>query len=142
MIGVLVVSHSTFSKGLLESGDMIFGNHSNCFSLGLTDTGVFEFEQAVKAKLDSLFKSYNQVIVLCDLKGGTPYNQVLKYKLENNKQNMIIVTGFNLPMFAELVVSLPDEDDAVKLADKIIQTAKCSIESDSIKKEENDDLFD
>lgn len=143
MIGVLVVSHSSFARGLLETGDMVLGNHNNCFCLGLTDTGVFEFEQLVKTKLDSMFESYDEVLVLCDLKGGTPYNQVFKYKLENSKENMVIVTGFNLPMFAELVVSLPYVEHASELANKIISIAKEAIERDNNgnETEENDDLF-
>lgn len=142
MIGVLVVSHNTFSKALLETGDMILGNHNNCYSLGLTDKGVYEFGQAVQAQLDSMFKIYDEILVLCDLKGGTPYNEVLKYKLKNGKQNMVIITGFNLPMFAELIVLLPDADHVNGLAKNILEASKSSIEIDNDEEVENDDMFD
>ena len=141
MIGVLIVSHGMFAESLLSSGDVILGNHNNCFSVCLTDEGIFSFSKAVESKLDFMFQNYDQVLVLSDLKGGTPYNQALKYKLEKNKEKMVIATGFNMPMFAELVVLLPDATNIFDLANKVIEVAKESIEIDNLENEVDDDIF-
>lgn len=142
MIGVMVVSHSDMAKGTLNTCDMVLGNHDNCKCVCLLD-GVESFTSQLYAELDEMLEMYDEVIVISDLKGGTPYNQSLKYKFEKGKDRMEILCGFNLPMFAELFTSLPYALDAKSISEQIVNVAKESIERYQDVELNNDDtMFD
>lgn len=105
---LLIVTHSDLALGLLESFKMIAGKAENIQTLSLTDDGVGIFREKLKNTLDEL-TSQDQVFILCDLKGGTPYNESYQYYL-NNKERVRIVTGVNLPMVLETGLALETKD--------------------------------
>lgn len=133
MIGAIIVSHNLFADGILTSCDMIFGNHHDCQSVCLTE-GVDTFSKQLNDKLDQMFHNYSFVFAFADLKGGTPYNQLLRYQLEHQKDNMMIVPGVNLPMIIELLGRM-DSDNPIKLIHELIEIGKDNI---SITELEND----
>ena len=142
MIGVILTSHSEMALGATKSCDMVIGNHDKCEYVCLCD-GVDSFAKELHAKADEMLAKYDEVIFICDLKGGTPYNQSLNYKLTKGKDKVQIVCGFNLPMLAELFISLPFAESAQDLAETIANTGKSSIEvykDEAI--EDDDDMFD
>lgn len=142
MIGVLVVSHGEMAKGTMNTCDMVLGNHNNCDFVSLTE-GVESFANNLYSKLNEMMEKYEEIIIISDLKGGTPYNQSLKYKLEIGKDKVQLLCGFNLPMFAELLTMLPYADSAVTLAKQIVNTAKDSIEIyEEVELSSDDDMFD
>lgn len=143
MIGVMVVSHSDMAKGTLNTCDMVLGNHDNCRCICLHD-GLESFAKQLYKELDEMMEMYDEVIVISDLKGGTPYNQSLKYKFEKGKERIELLCGFNLPMFAELLTSLPYAQNAQMISEQIVNVAKESIERYQDMEVNNDDdmMFD
>ena len=100
---LLIVSHGEFCNGILDSYKMIAGENKNIVAVSLTDAGIQDF---VERLTDQLAKfASDEVLILTDIKGGTPYNEAYKYYLSNEKR-VRVVAGMNLPMVIELGLSL------------------------------------
>lgn len=144
MIGAIITSHGLFAKGVLSSCDMIFGNHKNIEAICLTE-GVSAFTRNLDNVLDDMSKKYDSLICFADLKGGTPYNQLMKYKLEKKEDNLKIIVGVNLPMVIEFL-SRNDKAELGKVIPYVIDTGKNSIFEESLPQENNkiinDDVLD
>lgn len=125
LLGVVVVSHNLFAQGILSSCDMVFGGHKNCTSICLVE-GVDAFSKELNSTLNDMFKKYNYVMAFADIKNGTPFNQLLKYKLEHQKENMSIVAGVNLPIMLEMLSQI-DTNNPQGLAAYLIDQGRLAI---------------
>ena len=141
MVGVVVTGHNLIADGLVSACDMIIGHHNHCKTVCLTD-GVDSFSKKLYETLDEMFNEYEAVIVVSDVKGGTPFNQSLRYKLEKAKSNMQIISGMNLPLFMELVMQLEFADDAEQLAKSVVETGAQSVALEELDEEADDDEDD
>lgn len=143
MVGVVVVGHNHIAEGLLSACDMIIGHHNHCKCVCLTE-GVESFSKQLYETLDEMFDSYDGVIVLADAKGGTPFNQSLRYKLEKAKDDMFIISGMNLPLMMELVLRLEGNEDVGTLAAEVAASGRESVlleETETEKDEDPDDVI-
>ncbi|MGL4773309.1 MAG: PTS sugar transporter subunit IIA [Clostridium sp.] len=123
MYNILIVSHSTLCKGLNEAVKMIVGTDSNIDYLGLDDDGLEIFHERLKGKINKLQEDREEVLILADLFGGTPFNRALMEATQNEK--IKIITGVNLPMVLEAIMN-KDENLEESMA-KIISGSKDSI---------------
>lgn len=82
---------------------MIAGENKNIFAISLTDAGIQDFSERFNKQLVE-FES-EEVLILTDIKGGTPYNEAYKYYLLNEAR-VRIISGMNLPMLIELGLNL------------------------------------
>ena len=69
-------------------------------------------------------KGYQEVLILSDLFGGTPCNQAVK---KVGMRGIPVVSGVNLPMTLQALMSNNDEITAKELAEQIIQVGQESI---------------
>lgn len=123
MYKVLVVSHSNLCKGFKDALEMILGQSSSVEYLGLDEDGIDFFYQSLKNKIDELKKGSDEILVLADLFGGSPFNRVL---IEASKDEKIkLISGVNLPMVIEAVMNETSKLDEVIL--QIIESGKDSI---------------
>lgn len=103
MIKVLLISHGPFCEGLLKSLQMISGPQEDVFALPLVEG---ENPDEYRTQLDELISKnedkYEGTLVLCDLKGGTPYNSAA---FVSQKHKMSLVTGMNVPMAITVITS-------------------------------------
>ena len=100
MTKVLLAGHASWPKGIYEAGKMIFFAPDWVEYLcleGEIETYKIEFQKKMDRFQD------DEVIVLCDLQGGTPYNEALRFALENS--NVLVLAGMNLPGYLELIAS-------------------------------------
>lgn len=123
MYKVLIVSHSTLCKGLNEAVTMIMGAKLEVDYLGLDEDGVEIFHQRLKEKINNLKKESDEILILADLFGGTPFNRSLIESTQNNK--IKIITGVNLPMVIEAVIN--KDRNIEEVVAEIIQGSKDSI---------------
>lgn len=103
MIGIIVGSHGKFSKEIVKSAEMIFGQQENVkyvtFEPGESADGLVD-----KYKNEMKGLDYSEgLLFLVDLFGGSPYNAASRIALQ--EENMDIVTGVNLPMLLEVFAS-------------------------------------
>ena len=101
---IILTTHGKLATGILDSYRMIAGNTNNILPVELTEDGISDYRERLIPLLDEMLKN-NQILVLCDLKGGTPYNECYRYYLEN-EDKIRIVTGVNLPMLIEVGFNL------------------------------------
>lgn len=136
---IFLVSHGTLAKGVFEAANMIYGDLKDVCYLGLEENMGIEL---FKEKLNELInnsKDCNEIIVLADLKGGSPYTSavtLLSQKELLNKSK--VISGLNLPMllttlFMENELS---EDDV----EELIKAARDGIGKFEIEDEEDSDL--
>jgi len=123
MVGIILASHGEFAKGILQSGTMIFGEQENVQAVTLMPS---EGPDDLKAKMKDAIASFDnqdEVLILVDLWGGTPFNQANSL-FEEHKDKWAIVAGMNLPMVIEAFASRSSMESAQKIAAYILKTAK------------------
>ena len=123
MVGIILASHGEFAKGILQSAKMIFGEQENVQAVTLMPSeGPDDFKAKMKDAVAS-FESQDEVLILVDLWGGTPFNQA-NGLFEEHKDKWAIVAGMNLPMVIEAYASRSSMESAQKIAAHILETAK------------------
>lgn len=102
-VAVVLMSHGYYAKEALKSAEMIIGELDNVATIAVTpekdlDAVVSEVQEVLKTVDDS-----NGVLLLSDILGGTPSN--VAGTIVMTKENVLGITGFNLPMLLELFVN-------------------------------------
>ena len=100
MVAIIIATHGKFSKEILKSSEMIFGEQKNICAIDFNpgespDDLVIKYNNAIK-ELDI----QDGLLFLVDLFGGSPFNSANRVAAENI--NMEIITGINLPMLLEI----------------------------------------
>ncbi|KDB49974.1 PTS sugar transporter subunit IIA [Glaesserella parasuis] len=109
-MSLILISHGEFAEGLLDTAEMILGKIDNAQTVCLyphegSEDSQVKFEQA-------LANASGEIVVFCDIMGGTPCNVAMRYlpKLSG------LYSGMNLPM----VISYVSEDGT----DGLLENAK------------------
>lgn len=121
MVGIILASHGEFANGIKQSSEMIFGQQQDVQAVILLPS---EGPDAFRAKLDAAIASLSnqeQVLILCDLWGGTPFNQS-SAAIKGHEDTWAIVTGMNLPMLIEAYAQRLGTDNAHEIATHVCQT--------------------
>jgi len=118
----LIATHGRFASGIKSSLDMIIGAQDNIFVLdAYTDN-----DSPIQDHLDDILKEIeigDELVVFTDIMGGSITNQIIQ---RINSGNAHIVSGVNLPLLIEVVLSDPNED-LQKVLDDAIENAKTQI---------------
>ena len=100
--GIILLSHGPFAVLYLDSARMLFGVAENLapFSFGDGDDADHyrvTFEETIDAFPEG-------TLILVDLFGGTPCNQVMRY-VQERERPLEVVGGMNLPMLLNAVIA-------------------------------------
>lgn len=118
----LIATHGRFASGIKSSLDMIIGAQDNIFVLdAYTENNV-----PIQDHLDEILKEVeigDELVVFTDIMGGSITNQIIQ---RISSSNAHIVSGVNLPLLIEVVLSDPNED-LQKVLDDAIENAKTQI---------------
>ncbi len=118
----LIATHGKFASGIKSSLDMIIGAQDNIFVLdAYTENNV-----PIQDHLDEILKEVeigDELVVFTDIMGGSITNQIIQ---RISSSNAHIVSGVNLPLLIEVVLSDPNED-LQKVLDDAIENAKTQI---------------
>lgn len=100
--GILLLSHGPFAVALVDTAKMLFGESENlaAFSLEPGD----DIDQYREAFTEVINEFPQGSLILVDLFGGTPCNQVMRYIQETGKP-LEVVGGMNLPMLVNAVMA-------------------------------------
>lgn len=121
---IIITSHGKLCDGIVDSYNMIVGSTSDIVTLPFY--GSLEEFRKEQNKIFEDFKN-EEIIVLCDLLGGTPYNEFLRSKIENLFKGEIIC-GYNLGMLIELSMAAMDSETKLSSAiDIALETGKSSV---------------
>lgn len=135
---ILIVSHGTLAKGNYEAAKMIYGEAIDIIYLCLEENmGIENYKKKLTDIIRDISDS-DQIIVLADIKGGSPYNSVVSILSEKGLlKKSKILTGLNLPMLLS-VLFIENEITDSEIFD-IIATAKEGIINFRIDVEEEDE---
>lgn len=125
MVGLVVASHGEFCVGLKSSTEMIAGEIAQCVSVPLFPG---EDPEAYGEKIAKAIDAQDTgagVLVLVDLRGGTPFNQSLMLSREKNIQ---IIIGANLPMLLVAALNRTEEVTLDDLAQTVMNDGKDAID--------------
>lgn len=127
MIAVLVSTHGTTANSLIETAEMICGKQTQCEAVPfLMGQSLDDFQQQIEQKLAMLTEQGSAILCLVDLKGGTPFNTLVK--LIPNYPMMEIITGVNIPMLLTTFMLRSDISNLNELIPETIEVAMNSIE--------------
>lgn len=96
---ILLISHGPMAEAMIASAAMLFQT-TNVFSECLYENDLAETFQT---KIESYITEYEQLLILCDLPGGTPCNCALKCQKDPNRVK--IIAGMNLPLLLEAMMA-------------------------------------
>lgn len=102
--GLILVSHGDFAKAALASAEMIAGKQQDVAAFGLAEDSSLEMmEEWIKEAYDKLHETCSDVIILCDIYGGTPFNAINRNLAKG--MEAIAFTGLSLPLVIDLLLS-------------------------------------
>lgn len=104
MYNLMIITHGPLASALKETLKMFTGNVEDVYAVGLTETGVEEFREKVNKVLEECYEEGNELLVLVDLFGGTPFN-ISMLDIKNKYKNVEIIAGVNLPLLIEASLS-------------------------------------
>lgn len=129
MLDIIILTHGDLAKGFSHSCNMITGQKLNY--IGLYEDGIGKFEEKVYKLLDELLKIKDGVLVLCDIRGGSPFNTALRYKLEKNAKIEVVI-GVNLPMILSCLDEIEGDITLQELANIAVENGKLEVETINI----------
>ena len=128
---LIVMSHGKLAYEIMESAKMILGDISGYEIVSMMDEDGFEItSKKLQKSIDKL--GTNDILILVDLYGGTPFNIA---NISSSKRNNIrLISGMNLAMILEYFSSNIEKLDV--LVNEIIRAGKDNISIPTL--EDND----
>ena len=129
MNGFLVTGHGNFASGILSSMELVAGEQE--YVLGVDFLKSYS-TQDLKVKLleavSALRQGCDSIIILTDLKGGSPFNVSVTLKMEEHQLPIEVISGTNFPMLLSGVFGR--EGAAVKnLAQSMVEDGQSGIDT-------------
>lgn len=141
MISLIIGTHGSFSKELINLAELIYGKLENVnyitFLPGEGQNDLINKYKDIVNKLDQDPK----ILFLVDLFGGSPFNAASILVFDN--VNMDVVTGVNLPMLLEVYSNLENStlNELVEIAINSAQKSVCSLKKSIELNKGDDDLL-
>lgn len=121
--GIILTSHGNLASGVYSSVKMIAGDFPNVKICELHKGENFENLDNNLLKAYDDLHSYDNILVLCDMAGGTPFNRAVLSL--SKKKNVSFICGLNFEMlYQALTLDIEDKD---RLIEEILRTSKRSI---------------
>ena len=117
---LILASHGQLAKGFLSAVEMIAGKQNGITAYTLADYATpQEIRDEVSRKIedhpDELF------ILLSDILGGSVHNQLIE---ECIKENVVLVSGINLALVLDLLLTPEENMNKDKVQSSILQAEK------------------
>lgn len=104
---IIFMSHGNMAQETLKSAEMIVGETSNTYVISMeAEDGLSGTNDKLSLCLETIGKEQD-VLVLADLKGGTPCN-VAMMKMQEYP-NLKVMSGLNLALAIEAIMSLVED---------------------------------
>jgi PTS system mannose-specific IIB component len=126
-IAIVIGTHGASAEQLLKSTEMVIGQQDNVAFIDFVpgenaDTLIVKFNQKL-SELDTT----TGALFLVDFWGGSPFNAASR--IVQDKDNMDIVTGVNIPMLVEVFMARDDNPQFSELVATAVETGKIGIKA-------------
>lgn len=136
LLKILLTSHGHLAQGIASGFEFIAGKSDQIMTLELDEKGIGSYRDRLQELLDG---ETEPVLILADLKGGTPYNESFKYYLAHTER-IRVVSGLNLPMLLELVPQLSDNTTLDEAVQTVLQAGTNGIAVAQDQQDDDDDI--
>lgn len=139
MTGILITGHGRFASGIVSALELIAGKQENVVVVDFIEN---QSTEILKKNIErSLNLLGDEIIVFCDLAGGSPFKtSVLLSRTISNKK-VEVVAGVNLGMLLEIVL-LRGGTCAEKLAEMALNSGGNALKRFKLKDKEEVEDFD
>ncbi|MCB5952866.1 hypothetical protein LI951_12380 [Enterococcus sp. BWT-B8] len=98
---MVLVSHFGLASGMKKASEFIVGEQPELYAVELDEEGIEAFKKKLSFLHDHAFDG--QTIIVSDIPSGSP--GAAAYSLLNEINNVHLISGMNLPLILELVLS-------------------------------------
>ena len=117
---VIAVSHGSYSKGLVESTQMLVGEQEDLVAYGLfPEQTVATLTEKLKAEIDQTGDG-EEILFVSDLFHGSPFNAIVSL-MEHH--DIYHVTGITLPLMVEVMMGRYAGKNAAEICAGLIEAA-------------------
>lgn len=125
MTGLIIATHGDLAASALEAAELLVGEQEQVETIGFRPGDSLElllerFTQAIKRLEDC-----EEILVLTDIKGGSPCNAATVMKAKNPK--LRVVAGLSIPLLAQFFESKANGETLADSMDELIEIGKFSI---------------
>ncbi|WP_027108991.1 PTS sugar transporter subunit IIA [Lacticigenium naphthae] len=123
MVQLLITGHAHFGSGLLSSIKLITGLQNELTAIDFTESmSATDLNTELKKCIEN---DTEDVLILTDIPGGTPFNQSVLLKTEMKNRSIEVIAGTNLPLLIEAVMNKNQESK--KLIEHLVTVGSQSI---------------
>ena len=117
---VIVVSHGGFSKGVVDSVQMLTGEQKDFIAYSLLpEQTVTDLTEQLREELEKTPEG-EEVIFLTDLFHGSPFNAVVSLMKDYKFSH---ITGINIPITVALMLESYDNKTAEEICETVLEDA-------------------
>ncbi len=123
MIGVVLTGHGRYAYGMADSLFLTMGEQEAFAAIEFTpDVTPEELSAKLKAAAET---TGDEVLILCDMAGGTPFNETIKLLPELNRE-VEVLAGISLPVLIEACMDR-DDKNVHELAEQLLETGHSTL---------------
>ena len=142
-MNILLVSHGRLCEGVFDAFNMLMSGTTHVHTCSLTEAGIDDFRARLSAKVAELLQA-GDLLILSDLKGGTPYNESYALFLAQ-PERIRLAAGLNLPMLLACGIEAMASDDLQALYELALAEGAQGVIGSELPapddSDEDDDLF-
>lgn len=125
MTGLIIATHGDLAASALEAAELLVGEQEQVETIGFRPGDSLElllerFTQAIKR-----LEECEEILVLTDIKGGSPCNAATVMKAKNPK--LRVVASLSIPLLAQFFESKANGETLADSIDELIEIGKFSI---------------
>lgn len=130
MVGFILTGHGQFSNGLASAIDMVAGDQPAFQIVPFEGSQAASYGEDLRAAITAMREECEGVLVFVDLLGGTPFNQAMM--IAADVDNVEVVTGTNLPMLIELLLTRGAGSSLSELGEQAVSVGQMGVTHQSV----------
>lgn len=117
---VIVVSHGSYARGLVDTVQMIAGKQEDLEAFGLeSEESVDTLKEKIRQSIEQSSQE-EEILILTDIFYGSPFNTVISLMPE---YDLYHVTGINLPLMMEVIMGRISGKHAEEICKELLKAA-------------------
>ena len=117
---VIVVSHGSYARGLVDTVQMIAGKQEDLEAFGLeSEESVDTLKEKIRQSIEQASQE-EEILILTDIFYGSPFNTVISLMPE---YDLYHVTGINLPLMMEIIMGRISGKHAEEICKELLKAA-------------------
>lgn len=136
-VRIILVSHLGLASGMKKAVEFIVGKQENLYTLEMNEEGAEVFRSNVKYFLE---QKETDTIIVSDIPSGSPGSIAYSLLFEQN-MNTHLISGMNLPLIIELVLSREFKEVNQLIVDAIDSSQKTIKNLTITSSQESEDEF-